>query len=104
MEDPPMASVPVLTLVSFGGGLPLLGADDGQADLALLVDVGVVDLGLEGDLGGLEGVVGREVELDQKRPLVVGGLALGRGAGGGVSRSLHLPRRRRPDLQHLRGG
>ena len=30
------------TLVRLGGRLPVLGADDGQADLALLVDVGVV--------------------------------------------------------------
>ena len=64
------------TLVRFGGGLPVLGTDDGQADLALLVDVGVVDLGLEGDLWGLKGVLRREVDLNPEGPLVIGRIVL----------------------------
>lgn len=51
--------------------LPVLHADDGQADLALLVDVGVVDFCLEGDLGRLEGILGGEDDLDPKRSFVV---------------------------------
>ena len=38
------------TLVGFCGRLPVLWADDGQADLTLLVYVGVVDLSLENNL------------------------------------------------------
>lgn len=47
-------------MVRFGGWLPVLCADDRQTHLSLLVDVGVVDLRLERDLGGLEGVLGGE--------------------------------------------
>jgi len=59
------------TLVSFGGGLPVLGADHRQAHLALLVDVGVVDLCLECDLGRLEGVLGGEDYFDSERAFVI---------------------------------
>lgn len=61
-------------LVRLGGRLPVLDADDGQAHLALLVDVGVVDLGAEQDLGGLEGVLCREVDLYPEGPFAVGGV------------------------------
>ena len=42
------------------GGAPLI-TQNVQADAAVRVDVGVVDTGGEVNLGGLEGVVGREV-------------------------------------------
>lgn len=38
------------TLISFCGRFPVLGTDNGQADLALLINVGVVDPSLECDL------------------------------------------------------
>ena len=69
-----------LTLVSLGGGLPVLCADDGQAHLALLVDVGVVDARLEGDAGRLERVLRGEHHLDAERALVVRGRVLWRRA------------------------
>ena len=53
------------------GGLPVFHADDGQAHLALLIDVGMVDLCLEGDLGGLEGVLRRKDDLDPKGSFVI---------------------------------
>lgn len=53
------------------GGLPVLDADDGQAHLALLVDVGVVDFRLERDLRWLEGVLGGEDELNAKCSFVI---------------------------------
>lgn len=64
-------------MAGFCGRLPVLHADDGQAHLALLVDVGVVDFRLEGDLGGLEGVLGREDDLNPKRSFVVRRTVLG---------------------------
>lgn len=78
-RPPPPA--PCLTLVSSCGWLPVFGTDDWQADLALLVDVGVVDFRFEGDPGGLEGVFGREDELHFKRSLVVRRAILGCGGG-----------------------
>lgn len=48
------------TLVSFGCRLPVLRADHRQAHLALLINIGVIDFCLEGDLGGLERVLGGE--------------------------------------------
>ena len=59
------------TLVSFGGRLPVLCADHGQTYLALLVNVGVVNFCLEGDLGGLERVLGGENDLDSERTFVI---------------------------------
>lgn len=59
------------TLVRLGGGLPVVRTDDGQADLTLLIDVRVVDLGTERDLGRLEWVLRREVDLYPKRTPVV---------------------------------
>lgn len=53
-----------LTLMDLELGAPLV-AEDGRADGAvLLLDVGVVDLGLEEDLGGLEGVLVGDAELE----------------------------------------
>lgn len=60
-----------LTLVSSCSWLPVLGTDDWQADLTLLVDVGMVDFCFEGDPGRLEGVFSREDELHSKCSLVV---------------------------------
>lgn len=64
-------SLPRLTLVGFRGWLPVLDADDRQADLALLVNVGMVDFCLESDLGWLERVLCRKDELNPKRSFVV---------------------------------
>ena len=41
------------------------------AYLALLVDVGVVDLGPEGDFGRLEGILGGKYDVYQEGPLDV---------------------------------
>lgn len=75
------ATLPCLTLVSSRGWLPVFGADDWQADLALLVDVRMVDFRFEGDPRGLEGVLSREDELHPKRSLVVRRAILGCGGG-----------------------
>ena len=64
-------------MVSLCGGFPVLGANDGQTDLALLIYVGVVYSGLEGDLGRLERVLGGEVDLDLEGSSVVGRIVLG---------------------------
>lgn len=59
------------TLVSFSGWFPILCADHRQTHLSLLVDVGVVDLRLERDLGGLEGVLCWEDDLDSESTFIV---------------------------------
>lgn len=58
-------------MISLSGWLPVLGADDGQADLALLIDVGVVDLCLEADLGRLERILCWEVDLNAEGTFIV---------------------------------
>lgn len=58
-------------MIRFGGRLPVLGTDDGQAHLALLVDVRVVDPGLEADLWRLKGVFGREGDFYFEGSLVI---------------------------------
>ena len=58
-------------LLSLGGRLPVLSGDDGEAHLALLINVGVVDLGPEGHLGRFEGILGREDQVYEEGPLVV---------------------------------
>lgn len=58
-------------MVSFRSRLPVLGTDDGQADLALLIDVGMVDAGLEADLRRLEGVLGRESDFYFEGTLII---------------------------------
>ena len=63
--------VPGLTLAGFCGWLPVLDADDGQADLAFLVNVGMVDFCLESDLGWLERVLCREDDLNAKGSFVI---------------------------------
>lgn len=70
-------TVPPLTLVSFCGWLPVLCTDDRQADLALLVNIGVVDFCLEGNLRGLEGILRRENELNPKCSFVIWRAILG---------------------------
>lgn len=59
------------TLVSFGGRLPVLCADHRQAHLTLLINVGVIDLCLECDLGRLERVLGGENDFDSERTFVI---------------------------------
>lgn len=63
------ASTP--TLVSFGGRLPVLCTDHRQAHLALLINVGVVDLCLECDLGRLERVLGGENDFNPECTFVI---------------------------------
>lgn len=46
--------------------------EDVQADHPLAVDVAVVDAGAEGHLRGLEGVLGREVDVQEEDPSLVG--------------------------------
>ena len=52
-------------------GRPLV-LEDVEADGPITIDVHVVHLGGEGDLGRLEGVVGREVDVEKEDSLVVG--------------------------------
>lgn len=59
------------TLVSFGGRLPVLCTDHRQAHLALLINVGVVDLCLECDLGRLERVLGGENDFNPECTFVI---------------------------------
>lgn len=66
-----MTTAAHLTLVSFGGWFPVLCTNDRQADLSLLVNVGVVDLRFECDLGWFERVFCREDDLDPERPFVI---------------------------------
>lgn len=51
--------------------LPILRRDDGQADLSLFVDVGMIDFSFERDFGRFERILGREVDLDPEGSLVV---------------------------------
>jgi len=76
-----------------GGGLPLVGLEDGEADVAegVIRDVGVVDAGGEAELRGLEGVVGGEGEEEGEAARVVG-----RGGGRGEDDV--------PGVEGLRGG
>jgi hypothetical protein len=65
-----LASLKLYTglLPTFANGqsrAPLV-SEDVQADASVRVDVGVVDPRGEVDLGGLEGVVGREVDGEEK--------------------------------------
>ena len=78
------------------GGLPAVGPQQRQADAAALVvgHVGVVDLGAEGEGGRLEGVGGREVEvevegaaLESPRMVSRGGRAGGREERDGWSKA-----------------
>lgn len=70
------------TLVSFGGRFPVLCADHRQAHLTLLINVGVVDLCFECDLGRLERVLGRENDFDPECTFVIGRVVL-KWRGGG---------------------
>lgn len=58
-------------MVSFGGRLPVLCADHRQTYLALLVNVGVINLCLEGDLGRLEWVLGGENDFNSESTFVI---------------------------------
>lgn len=62
---------PSLTLAGSCGWLPVFHTDDRQADLTLLVNVGVVYFCLEGDLGGFKGVLRREDDLNPKCSFVI---------------------------------
>lgn len=70
------SDVTLPTLVGFGGWLPVLRADHWQADLALLINVGVVDLRFEGDLGGLERIFSRKYDLNPECSFVIWGVVL----------------------------
>ena len=52
-------------------GRPLV-LKDVEADGAIAVDVTVIDFGREGDLGRLEGVVGREMDVEEEDTIMVG--------------------------------
>ena len=56
-------------LLSLGGGLPVLRRHDGQTHLALLINIGVVDLGSERDLWRLEWIFRWEHEINYERTL-----------------------------------
>lgn len=60
-----------LTLVSFGGRFPVLSADHRQAHLALLIDVGVINLCLKSDLRRFEGVLRWENDFNFERTFVI---------------------------------
>lgn len=64
------------TLVSFSGWFPVFGTYYRQADLALLIDVGVVNLCFECDFGGLEGIFCREYNLNPECSFVIWGVVL----------------------------
>lgn len=64
------------TLVSFSGRFPVLCADDGQANLALLIDIGVVDFCFEADLRRFERVLCWKVNLYLEGTFVVWGILL----------------------------
>ena len=72
-------STPKITLVCFCSWFPVLCTDDGETHLSFLVYVWMVDLCQERDLGGLEGILSREVNLDPKCSFVVRGIILQRG-------------------------
>lgn len=59
------------TLVSFGGRFPVLCADHRQAHLALLIDVGVINLCLKSNLRRFEGVLRGENDFDFERTFVI---------------------------------
>lgn len=61
----------IFTLAGFRGWLPVLHTDDGQADLALFINVGVVDFCLEGYLRWLERILCREDDLNPKCSFVI---------------------------------
>ena len=52
-----------------GGPLVL---KDVEANRAVAIDVAVVNFGRKGHLGGLEGIVGREMDVQEEHSLVVG--------------------------------
>lgn len=66
---------------NLGRGLPLVGFEDGEADVAerVVCHVGVVDAGEEAHGGGLEGVVGGQGEEDGEAARVVGRRGVWRG-------------------------
>jgi hypothetical protein len=72
------ARVPARRLHTLGDGqrgAPLV-TQNVEADAAVGVDVGVVDPGREVDLWGLEGVVGRELDLKEEDTASVGRVTL----------------------------
>lgn len=64
------------TLISLRCRFPIFSADDGQAHLALLIYVWMVDFGFEANFWWLEWVLGRERDLDPERTFVVGSIFL----------------------------
>jgi len=59
-------------LVGFGRRLPVLSGDNRQADLALFVNIRVVNPGFERDLRGFEGILGRKLNVNFKCPFAEG--------------------------------
>lgn len=67
---------PSHTMVYLGGWFPVLIADDWQAHMALLVHIGVVDLSLEYDLGGLQRILAWKSDLNPKGTSIIWRLIL----------------------------
>jgi hypothetical protein len=56
----------------YGEGRRPLVLENVETDSAVAVDVGMVDSGDEGDFRGFEGVISREVDVQEKHPSSVG--------------------------------
>jgi len=61
-------------LIRFCCGFPVFWRNDGQTDLALLIDIRVVNLCFEGHLGRLEWILSRKTDFNFECTLVVGWL------------------------------
>jgi len=57
-------------LISFRSGLPVLHRNDGQADLAFFVHIGMINFGFETDLGWLERIFCWKQDFDAESTLV----------------------------------
>lgn len=68
---------PSHTMTYLGEWFPVLIADNGQAYVALLIHIGVVDLCLESDFGGLQGILAWKANLNPKSTFVIWRLILG---------------------------
>lgn len=66
-----MIHIMISTLISLSGRLPVLSTNDGQAHLAFLINVGVVDLCFEANFRWFEWIFCREVNLNAESTLVV---------------------------------
>lgn len=66
------------TLIRFSCRLPVFRRDDGQTDLAFLVDIRVIDLGFKCDFWRLEWILRRKVNFDLERAAIIWGVLLER--------------------------